>query len=157
MQSGRSMVELLGVIAIISMLTIGALTGWPQMRKNMRVSKTQNEIALIAQEINSITYWFSSYPDGIDDMSVLCENEVFPSGCKPDNTAENPFGGVYVVAVSEADGTLTIKATNLPNKDVCDEIKNYEFHGLYEEPNCDEDSGKTVTVKFGASPETTSR
>ena len=164
MQTGRSMVELLGVIAIISMLTVGALTGWPQMRRSMNVSKTQNEIALIAQEINNITYWFRTYPTGFMDMAVLCENDVFPRKCDGSNKTENPFGGTYEVDTSkvtvlkdpvtkeviEEALIVSITADGLPNSEVCEEIKKgiKEYKLLSDtEPECI-NGGKAIKVTF---------
>lgn len=161
MQTGRSMVELLGVIAIISMLTVGALTGFPQMRRSMNVSKTQNEIALIAQDLNNMTYWFRTYPTGFVDMDVLCENDIFPRKCEG-GVAKNPFNGQYVVDTDKEtittgpDGNpitealiIEITATGLPNLEVCEEIEKgvKEYGPLKDAETKCTSSGTTATIK----------
>ena len=87
MQKGRSMIEMLGVLIIITVLTIGAMTGWQHTRQKMKIAETQNEIALIEQDISNLFAWARRYPEAVS-METLCKEEVFPSGCSPSNCVE---------------------------------------------------------------------
>ncbi len=45
-ESGRSMVEMLGVLAIIGVLSIGGIAGYTQAMKKYRINEALNEISL---------------------------------------------------------------------------------------------------------------
>ena len=47
-ESGRSMVEMLGVLAIIGVLSIGGIAGYTQAMKKYKANEAVNEIAMAA-------------------------------------------------------------------------------------------------------------
>ncbi len=53
-QNGRSMIEMLGVLAIIAVLTIGGIAGYSKAMKKWRINKTIDEISMIATNIRTI-------------------------------------------------------------------------------------------------------
>ena len=127
MQKGRSMIEMLGVLIIITVLTIGAMSGWKHTRQKMKVAETQNEIALIEQDISNLFTWARGYPDAVS-METLCNEEVFPSGCSSNNVAYHPFDrnvpgkpGTYEVGFDS--GYLVITLNHLPDSETCREIR----------------------------------
>ena len=50
-QSGRTMVEMLAVLAVIGVLTVGAIAGLSQAMDKYRLSKTHDDILYINQSI----------------------------------------------------------------------------------------------------------
>ena len=129
MQKGRSMIEMLSVLVIITILTIGAMAGWRHTRQKMYVTETQNEIALIEQDISNLFNWSRGYPNSTpaNFMKTLCAEDVFPSGCTVTNEAYHPLDkglpdakGLYNVEF--VNGDLRIWLYHLPSEDICNEL-----------------------------------
>ena len=59
-QSGRSMVEMLGVLAIIGVLSIGGISGYSKAMSKYRINKTLDQISMLVMNIRSL---FSSSVD----------------------------------------------------------------------------------------------
>ncbi len=59
-QSGRSMVEMLGVLAIIGVLSIGGISGYSKAMAKYRVNKTLDQISMLVMNVRSL---FSSSVD----------------------------------------------------------------------------------------------
>jgi len=53
LQSGRSMIEMLGVLAIIGVLSVGGIAGYSKAMLKYRVNKTIEQITLIAGNVRS--------------------------------------------------------------------------------------------------------
>ena len=53
-QSGRSMVEMLGVLAIIGVLSIGGISGYSKAMAKYRVNKTLDQISKLVMNIRSL-------------------------------------------------------------------------------------------------------
>jgi len=144
MQKGRSMVEMLGILVIIAVATMGSIALWSQMRTKMRITQTQNELSQISQDIAKLYSWTRDY--SLLKMSQLCDAEIFPRGCNEGKTEGiNPFGGAYKVddVGRDSDGIPYFELTvaGLPDEDVCHEIMDV----LQEDYECD---GNTLTVTF---------
>ena len=78
MQKGRSMVEMLGVLILIAVLTVSVLSVWTQIRMKMQITQSQNEIFQIAQNTSSLYSWTRDYVllDGTtENMEELCKND----------------------------------------------------------------------------------
>ncbi|MBQ8672106.1 MAG: hypothetical protein IJ525_06265 [Alphaproteobacteria bacterium] len=54
-QSGRSMIEMLGVLAIIGVLSVGGIAGYSKAMMKYRINKTIEQITLIAGNVR--TFW----------------------------------------------------------------------------------------------------
>ena len=52
-QCGRSMIEMLGVLAIIGVLSVGGITGYSKAMEKFKINKTINEISTIASNIQT--------------------------------------------------------------------------------------------------------
>lgn len=53
-QSGRSMVEMLGVLAIIGVLSIGGISGYSKAMSKYRVNKTLDQISMLVMNIRTL-------------------------------------------------------------------------------------------------------
>ena len=100
-QIGRTMVEMLAVLAIIGVLTVGAIAGLSQATEKFRVNKTHDDILAISQGVVDLYSWSRKYPRL--ESSVLCKNGIFPDGCS-NNIGRNPYGGKYIVESNVNDG-----------------------------------------------------
>ena len=52
-QSGRSMIEMLGVLAIIGVLSVGGIAGYSKAMQKYRINKTIEQITLIAGNVRT--------------------------------------------------------------------------------------------------------
>ena len=52
-QSGRSMIEMLGVLAIIGVLSVGGIAGYSKAMQKYRINKTIEQISMIASNFNT--------------------------------------------------------------------------------------------------------
>ena len=52
-QSGRSMVEMLGVLAIIGVLSVGGIAGYSKAMVKYKTTKTMDQISLLAANIRT--------------------------------------------------------------------------------------------------------
>lgn len=113
-QMGRTMVEMLAVLAIIGVLTVGAIAGLSQAIDKYRTSKLHDDILSIDSGIVDLYAWQRRYPDSTASsfMYTLCTNNIFPEGCIGNSVAKNVYGGQYIVETTSQ--TVTIKATGLP-------------------------------------------
>ncbi|MCP4395413.1 MAG: type II secretion system protein [Alphaproteobacteria bacterium] len=54
MQSGRSMIEMLGVLAIVGILSVGALSGYSMAMSNLKANEAINEIRHYMVDIRTL-------------------------------------------------------------------------------------------------------
>lgn len=128
-QIGRTMVEMLAVLAIIGVLTVGAIAGLSQATEKFRVNKTHDDILAISQGVVDLYSWSRKYPRL--ESSVLCKNGIFPDGCNSDGVGRNPYGGKYIVEsnVNEGDNNMSyisITLDGLPAS-ACDALADEEM------------------------------
>ena len=62
-QKGRSMIEMLGVLAIIGVLSVGGLLGYSKAMDKYRVNETINQIIYMESNIHNLFYSQSDYSD----------------------------------------------------------------------------------------------
>ncbi len=112
-ESGRSMVEMLGVIAIIGVISVGAITSMAYVDSYFRVSATLMEIEQMARDINDIFSWAPDY-EGLDNQ-LMCEEDVVHD-CSTGYKIPNRWGGeLNVAAVNNGDWVgFTITLTDVP-------------------------------------------
>ena len=53
-QSGRSMIEMLGVLAIIGVLSVGGIAGYSKAMTKYRINKTIDQITQISQNVRML-------------------------------------------------------------------------------------------------------
>lgn len=97
-QSGRSMVEMLGVLAIIGVLSIGGISGYSKAMAKYRVNKTLDQISMLVMNIRSL---FASSVDYADlSESIAINMGIIPGDMKdPDSTTAitNAYQGAVFV------------------------------------------------------------
>ncbi len=103
-QNGRSMIEMLGVLAIIGVLSVGGIAGYSKAMMKYRINKTIEQITLIAGNIHTFFANQKSYADlDGDDKTIIKKAKLVPDemltlDSDGNITAmTNPFGGnVYL-------------------------------------------------------------
>ena len=94
-ESGRSMMEMLGVIAIIGILTVGGIAGYSKAMEKYYVNKAAGQISYILAHLRSLYRGQMDYR-GLDSTSsyvVIDKTKAFPSEMGSKGTYHNPFGG----------------------------------------------------------------
>jgi len=100
-ESGRSMIEMLGVLAIIGVLSVGGIAGYSKAMSKYRVNKTIDQVSHIAANTRILFSAQKDYSDLSDD--VITKAKLFPDDViKAGN--KNPFAGdVTLEAASRFD------------------------------------------------------
>ena len=113
-ESGRSMVEMLGVLAIVGVLSVGGIAGYSQAMSKFKVTKAMDQVQTIITNIRTLyasqrTYTSLTAPQA-QAMGILTEESINGS------TGLNPFGGTIEFGVGSRAGTarsFTIKYGSL--------------------------------------------
>ncbi len=110
-QSGRSMVEMLGVLAIIGVLSVGGISGYSKAMAKYKLTKAQDQMAMILINIRTA---FASAPSyaGLDKAAAIAMNivpgDMLPAGIGKGSTIKNAFGGdVDIKAAGTGDAANT--------------------------------------------------
>ena len=142
-ETGRSMVEMLGVLAIVGVLSVGGIAGYSQAMSKFKVTKAMDQVQTIITNIRTLYASQRTYtsltPVQAQAMGILTEESI--SGSK----GLNPFGGEIQFGVGNSVGsnrTFTIKYTGLTSE-ACVKMATADWGG-------DQSSGLiTMTVAGG--------
>lgn len=106
-QSGRSMVEMLGVLAIIGVLSVGGISGYSKAMAKFKLTKAQDQLTMMIMNIRTAYATSPGYP-GLNnslaaDYKLVSQEMVVSQG---GSSLISAFGGnVLVSTVKGADGT----------------------------------------------------
>ena len=75
-ESGRSMVEMLGVLSIMGVIMYGAVAGINFGIDMYKINATYNEIEELAQSIVDLYSWSKSYNNL--NNKIICDNDIYP-------------------------------------------------------------------------------
>ena len=99
--NGRSMVEMLGVLAIIAVLTSGALVGYSKAMRRHRLNETITQVALMMTNIRSFYGTTDDY-EGFDENTAARYNMVTQRMKGADGTLMNPYKGRINISLGRA-------------------------------------------------------
>ena len=98
-QNGRSMIEMLGVLAIIGVLSVGGIAGYSKAMMKYRINKTIEQITLVAGNVRTFFAGQGNY-DGLDSLTNDGRKIIQKAKLVPDemwneagNGLENVYGG----------------------------------------------------------------
>ena len=121
-QNGRSMIEMLGVLAIIGVLSVGGIAGYSKAMMKFKTNKTIDQIAMTVTNIRTL-YAQQPYYDGLETGNAY-QMGVTDDAMGTGSTLTNPFGGnVYI-------GTAHSKAAGEGNGDTDKRAFLVTFAGL---------------------------
>jgi len=100
-ESGRSMIEMLGVLAIIGVLSVGGIAGYSQAMNKFKVSKTTDQIQTLVTNIRTLTasqrdYALVSNHALLQKMGALTDEMCSATTCNSGNMV-NPYGGAIKI------------------------------------------------------------
>ena len=146
-QNGRSMIEMLGVLAIIGVLSVGGIAGYSKAMMKFKTNKTIDQIAMTVTNIRTLyaqqAYYDITTADAykmgvVDDAMVVLDTDG-----KPTSNLTNVFGGSVTIAPAESgaigeegpdsttkQGAFLITFTNLP-REACVAIATNDWGSNY--------------------------
>lgn len=107
-QTGRSMVEMLGVLAIIGVLSVGGISGYSKAMAKFKLTKVQDQLSMVIMNIRTAYATSPGYP-GLDN-SIVATNKLVSQEMVVGSTSSNVklihgLGGeVQISAVDSLDG-----------------------------------------------------
>ena len=123
-ESGRSMIEMLGVLGIMGVIVYGAVSGINYGIDVYKINATYHEIDELAQAIIDLSSWRDDYIDlGTNPSLFICKNDAFP--CTEGNEMKNQWNGDVEVEMILQDGKRTafkITYNDVPEA-VCNKLK----------------------------------
>ena len=112
-ESGRSMIEMLGVLAIMGVLTAGSV--W-LIRSAMQTQKRNEVNEQVITLVSSVRQWMGEF----DDFSNIENTNAFEAiGMKN----RNPYGGTYTLSVNPANSRQFVVGITGLNKSDCEYLK----------------------------------
>ena len=136
-QTGRSMVEMLGVLAIVGVLSIGGIAGYSKAMAKYKVNKTIDQVSMLITSIRT-TYGNQNSYKGLDNATAvsydLAGNDL--SGGTP-STLTNVYSGTVTITAADASGeacsatfcpTFSIKYQNI-ERQACAAIASSDWGG----------------------------
>ena len=124
-QSGRSMIEMLGVLAIIGVLSVGGLTGYSKAMMKSKINSTIETMLTIASNIKTISLRSKKYDNNL--LTAAIKLKAIPDKVlTSDGTiGTNAFGGS--IGVSKYTDTSFYVAMNGLLKEACVDIATKDF------------------------------
>lgn len=109
-QSGRSMVEMLGVLAIIGVLSIGGISGYSKAMAKFRVNKTLDQISMLVMNIRSLYSANINYQGLTDKIAIqmgIIPRDMLPSGKTEADASSiiNAYQGEVRIGAADVGGT----------------------------------------------------
>ncbi len=112
-ESGRSMVEMLGVLAIVGVLSVGGIAGYSQAMSKFKITKAMDQVQTIITNMRTLYASSRTY-------SALTANAAYDVGLLTDETFNegetaglNPFGGEIIFGVGNNNRSFTVEYTGL--------------------------------------------
>ena len=101
-QSGRSMIEMLGVLAIIGVLSVGGIAGYSKAMNKYKISKTTDQITMIIANLRTMFSAQGDYKGLTNEQAIkfgVIPDEMYTAG---DQTyaIKNAFGGNVLISSS---------------------------------------------------------
>lgn len=116
-ESGRSMIEMLGVLAIIGVLTVGGIAGYSKAINSYRVNKTIDQVSQIASNVRTLFSGHKTYAalGSTTNAKLIGKSHLFPdeliSGSGDTYTVQtNVFGGNITLVVGDKSASSDNKA-----------------------------------------------
>ena len=104
-QSGRSMVEMLGVLAIIGVLSIGGVAGYSKAMAKYKINKTLDQVSMLITSVRTAYGNQNSYRGLTTTYAIMAEMVGNDMTLGSTSKIQNPYqGGVYISALA-ADGS----------------------------------------------------
>ena len=112
-QSGRSMIEMLGVLAIVGILSAGGIAGYSMAMGSYKTNELMDKVTLVAQQTRSM-YDGVYIEDVADETFGNIGGQLVAGSFVPD--LDSPFGGKLKTSPSAGGDVFYIEAQNVPQE-----------------------------------------
>ncbi len=102
-ESGRSMVEMLGVLAIIGVLSVGGIAGYSKAMNKFKINKTTDQVSMLVANIRTIYSTQGNY-SGLNNTTAI-NFGVVPNDMIKNGSLVNAFGGDVTITSAAARST----------------------------------------------------
>ena len=127
-QSGRSMIEMLGVLAIVGILSVTGITGYSKAMQKQRINNIRNQITHIVAGVKQYYLSQNSYNGLATDVAIqagiIPEDMVIEDADGDTVSVKNVYGGdIWVEAKTDTDDNQTmfmVILTGLPKEAAID-------------------------------------
>ena len=116
-QSGRSMVEMLGVLAIIGVLSVGGIAGYSKAMAKFKLSKAMDQVSMLVANIRTLYSGQRSY-SGLSNANAIAFGVVPSEMVGSGSTITNAFSSNVTVTSASSDMHFTVKFEGL-GKEAC--------------------------------------
>ena len=128
-QSGRSMIEMLGVLAIVGVLSVGGIAGYSKAMEKFKINKTVDHVSQIATNIRTLYAQQTTYA-GLNNTTAV-QMGVVPDSLATSGTSytsiTNDFGGsVSIWDYYSLEGTFAIAMSKI-SKQACIEMATLDW------------------------------
>lgn len=104
-QNGRSMVEMLGVLAIIGVLSVGGIAGYSKAMNKYKINKTTDQVSMLVANIRTLFSSQGNY-DGLDNSAAqkfgVVPNDMYTAGSTTGKSMHNAFNGSVTILADQA-------------------------------------------------------
>ena len=122
-QNGRSMVEMLGVLAIIGVLSVGGIAGYSKAMAKYKASRAMDQLSLLVANIRATFATMANYKD-LDNVSAR----------KYSIASRDMYGTSSGHLLNAFGGNLVLDSEPYPRPDGLEDSGfKIEYHGLNEE------------------------
>lgn len=118
-EQGRSMIEMLGVLAIVGVLSVGGIAGYSKAMNKFKTNKVIDQINMISTNIRTLYSSQRNY-HGLDN-SIAITTGIIPAemyASVSGSVITNAFGGRVLIGpsatVGDAEGAYTISTDGIP-------------------------------------------
>ncbi|MBQ8672058.1 MAG: hypothetical protein IJ525_06025 [Alphaproteobacteria bacterium] len=127
-QYGRSMIEMLGVLAIIGVLSVGGIAGYSKAMMKYRINKTIEQITLIAGNVRAFFAPQRNY-DGLSSYSdtgkaIIKKAKLVPDEVINGSRYQGAFGDIFIESALNKKGqdyAFSLKFASIP-QEACIEL-----------------------------------
>ena len=112
---GRSMIEMLGVLAIVGVLSVGGIAGYSKAMMKFKTNQIVDQVSTIVTNIKTLYAQQKNY-NGLDNDTAISIGAV-PNELGTSTDLTNSFGG-SVFIITNSDDTFEIYFDSLP-KEAC--------------------------------------
>jgi len=123
-ESGRSMVEMLGVLAIIGVLSVGGIAGYSKAMNKYKINKTTDQVSMLVANIRTLFSSQGNYT-GLNNGSAIrfgiVPNDMYDAGSSGTSDIKNAFNGEVVIQASGGRSSGDGEAFNIVYKGLSQE------------------------------------
>ena len=143
-EAGRSMIEMLGVLAIIGVLSVGGIAGYSKAMNKFKTNQVADNVSMLVANIKTLYAQQKTY-NGLNNTSAVSMG-VVPDELGASANLTNAFNGAVTILASNdgtrADGSFTLIFNGL-SKEACITLATNDWGSSY--------SSGLVGMKAGSS------